>query len=73
MVSEAVSISAKAGKRNSEDKRVLGKFLNYCLVISIEGSEMKEYSATRLLQQLKRAYADKVVRNGKSKLCKKCA
>lgn len=64
MVSEAVSISAKAGKRNSEDKRVLGKFLNYCPVISIEGSEMKEYSATRLLQQLKRAYADKVVRNG---------
>lgn len=64
MVSEAVSISAKAGKRNSEDKRVLGKFLNYCPVISIEGSEMKEYSVTRLLQQLKRAYADKVVRNG---------
>lgn len=64
MVSEAVSISAKAGKRNSEDKRVLGKFLNYCPVISIEGSEMKEYNATRLLQQLKRAYADKVVRNG---------
>ncbi len=64
MVSEAVSISAKAGKRNSEDKRVLGKFLNYCPVIAIEGSEMKEYSANRLLQQLKRAYADKVVRNG---------
>jgi len=64
MVSEAVSISAKAGKRNSEDKRVLGKFLNYCPVISIEGSGMKEYSANRLLQQLKRAYADKVVRNG---------
>lgn len=64
MVSEAVSISAKAGKRNSEDKKILGKFLNYCPVISISGSEMKEYSANKLLQQLKRAYADKVVRNG---------
>ena len=42
----------------------MGKFLNYCSVISISGSEMKEYSASRLLQQLKRAYADKVVQNG---------
>lgn len=64
MVSEAVSISSKAGKHNSDDKKVLGKFLNYCPVIAISGSEMKEYSANKLLQQLKRAYADKVVRNG---------
>lgn len=64
MVSEAVSISTKAGKGGSDDKKILGKFLNYCPVISILGSSMKEYKADRLLQQLKRAYADKVVRNG---------
>lgn len=64
MVSEAVSISTKAGKGGSDDKKILGKFLNYCPVISISGSSMKEYKADRLLQQLKRAYADKVVRNG---------
>lgn len=62
MVASAVSISSKAGK--SQDTKVIGKFLNYCPVISISGSEMKEYSSARLLQQLKRAYADKVVRNG---------
>lgn len=62
MVASAVSISAKAGK--GQDTKVLGKFLNYCPVIAISGSEMKEYSSQRLLQQLKRAYADKVVRNG---------
>lgn len=64
MVSEAVSVSAKAGKTGTEDKVILGKFLNYCPVISISGSQMKEYKADRLLQQLKKAYADKVVRNG---------
>lgn len=64
MVSEAVSVSAKAGKTGTEDKAILGKFLNYCPVISISGSQMKEYKADRLLQQLKKAYADKVVRNG---------
>jgi hypothetical protein len=64
MVSSAVSISSKAGKRKDSDKQIMGKFLNYCPVISVQGSEMKEYSANRLLQQLKRYYADKVVRNG---------
>lgn len=64
MVSSAVSISNKAGKTKVGDAATMGKFLNYCPVISVSGSEMKEYSATRLLQQLKKSYADKVVRNG---------
>lgn len=64
MVSEAVSVSSKAGKTTGDDKIILGKFLNYCPVISISGSQMKEYKTDRLLQQLKKAYADKVVRNG---------
>lgn len=64
MVSSAVQVSAKAGKTKIGDKQLMGKFLNYCPVIAVSGSEMKEYSTTKLLQQLKRAYADKVVRNG---------
>lgn len=64
MVSSAVQVSAKSGKTKIGDKQLMGKFLNYCPVIAVSGSEMKEYSATKLLQQLKRAYADKVVRNG---------
>lgn len=64
MVSSAVQVSAKAGKTKMKDKELMGKFLNYCPVIAVSGSEMKEYSATRLLQQLKKAYAEKVVRNG---------
>lgn len=64
MVSEAVSVSRRAGKTNDSDRKILGKFLNYCPVISFEGSQMTEYKADKLLQQLKKAYADKVVRNG---------
>ncbi len=64
MVSSAVQISSRAGKTKIGDKKVMGKFLNYCPVIAVSGSEMQEYSAAKLLQQLKRAYADKVVRNG---------
>lgn len=64
MVSQAVSVSSKAGKTKIGDKQIMGKFLNYCPVISVSGSQMQEYSAVKLLQQLKRAYAEKVVRNG---------
>ena len=64
MVSEAISISTRAGKTTDGDKAALGRFLNYCPVISISGSKMQEYKADRLLQQLKKAYADKVVKNG---------
>ena len=69
MISNAVQISSKAGKTKLEDKQLMGKFLNYCPVIAVSGSEMKEYSATKLLQQLKRAYAEKVVRNGFDDTC----
>ena len=64
MVSSAVQVSSRAGKTKIGDKQIMGKFLNYCPVIAVSGSEMQEYSAAKLLQQLKRAYADKVVRNG---------
>lgn len=64
MVSDAVKVSAKAGKTKLADKQLMGKFLNYCPVIAVSGSEMRAYNAAKLLQQLKRAYADKVVRNG---------
>lgn len=64
MVAESVTISSRAGKTSESDRRVLGDFLNYCPVISIEGTEMKKYNTNRLLQQLKRAYAERAVKNG---------
>jgi hypothetical protein len=64
MVAEAVALSTKAGKANASDKKILGAFLNYCPVISVDGTVMKEYDTNKLLQQLKRAYADRAVKNG---------
>lgn len=64
MVADAVKVSHKAGKGNDTDRKIMGEFLNYCPVISVEGTQMKQYSTEHLLQQLKRAYADRAVRNG---------
>ena len=57
-------VSTKAGKTTGNQKRALGEFLNFCPVISIEGSRMEEMNVTRMLQQLKKAYVERVVRNG---------
>ena len=64
MVAKAVSVSAKAGHTSDGDREALGKFLNFCPVIGISGSRMERYDTGRLLRQLKRAWADAVVRNG---------
>lgn len=64
MVAESVALSTKAGKANETDKRIMGEFLNYCPVISVEGTMMKIYDTNKLLQQLKRAYAERAVKNG---------
>lgn len=64
MVAKAVSVSAKAGRTSDGDRAALGKFLNFCPVIGIEGSRMERYDTGKLLRQLKRAWADAVVRNG---------
>ena len=64
MVAESVQLSARAGANNSVAELSLSKFLNYCPVIAIEGSNMKEYKVAELLQELKKAYAERVARNG---------
>ncbi len=64
MVAESVALSTKAGKASESDKKIMGEFLNFCPVIAIDGTNMREYSTNRLLQQLKKAYADRAVSNG---------
>jgi len=64
MVAEAAALSTKAGKASESDKRIMGEFLNYCPVIAVDGTMMKPYDTKRLLQQLKRAYAERAVKNG---------
>lgn len=64
MVAEASQVAAKVGKTSSEDRVLMGKFLNFCPVIAVQGSKMEEYKVSTLLQQLKKAYTDRVVKNG---------
>lgn len=62
MVAQAGELSIKAGSTGS--KETMKEFLNFCPVISVEGSEMKPYNVSTMLQQLKQAYVERVVDNG---------
>lgn len=64
MVADAVNLSAKAGNTSDDDRFIMGEFLNFCPVVSIDGTMMKQYNENNLLQQLKRAYAERAVRSG---------
>lgn len=63
MVAEVSNLSTRPGAVQGE-KNKIGAFLNFCPVIGVEGSRMSRYDETVLLRQLKKAYAQRVVRNG---------
>ena len=64
VLAKVAKVSAKAGKSTDEDRKILGDFLNFCPIISIEGSQMKPYDVKSMMAQLKRAQIEKVVQNG---------
>ena len=64
MLAEVAKVSAKAGKATEEDRNILGDFLNFCPIISIEGSQMKPYDVNKMMGQLKKAQIEKVVQCG---------
>ena len=64
VLAETAKVSAKAGKQTEEDRRILGDFLNFCPIISIDGSQMKPYDVNEMMGQLKKAQIEKVVQCG---------
>lgn len=64
VIAETAKISAKAGKTSGEDRDTMGDFLNFCPIISVDGSRMSVYNVEGMLEQLKKIYVERVVRNG---------
>lgn len=62
MIAQAGDLSIKAGAIGSKEK--MREFLNYCPVIAVSESTMERYDVSTMLQQLKKAYAERVVNNG---------
>lgn len=67
VLAETVQISRRVAKNNADEdgpKKALSEFLNYCSVISIAGTEMREYDVPKMMGQLKHVFVMKAIRNG---------
>ncbi len=64
VIAETAKISAKAGKTTVQDRDIMGEFLNFCPIIAVDGSRMSAYNVDGMLEQLKKVYIERVVRNG---------
>lgn len=68
IVAEAARVSRKSGssgtKADDDHRETMRKFLNFCPVLAISGTNMKPYSVDSMMQQIKRIYAEKAMRSG---------
>ena len=64
VIAESAKISSRGKTNGGGDRAILGDFLNFCPIIAFKGSEMKAYDTDKMLGALKKAYVEKVVRNG---------
>ncbi len=64
VLAEAAGVTARGDNTSEARRAALEAFLAFCPVISLEGSAMRRMDAGRLMTHLKRAYVEKVVRQG---------
>lgn len=64
VIAETAKISSKAGKTSATDRQLMGEFLNFCPIISVDGSRMTPYNVEGMLEQLKKVYVERVVQSG---------
>lgn len=65
VVAETAKVQAKAGKTTEHDRQTLSEFLNFCPIVSCDGTQMKDkITAEHLFEQLKKVYVERVVSSG---------
>lgn len=64
VLTETVHLSRKPGRSEKKRRDAMVEFLNYCPVISVEGSKTQKYSVETMMEQLKQVYAERAVNRG---------
>ena len=64
VIGEIHQLSHKSTGDNEESKKSLGQFLNFCPVISVEGTEMREYDVPDMMRQIKRISVEDAINSG---------
>lgn len=64
VIAEVHKVGGKGTKREEEAKAALGEFINFCPIISVEGTAMRSYDVDEMMRQIKRISVDAAINSG---------
>lgn len=64
VISEVHNLTRHGKMSEGQQRAALGEFLNFCPVISVEGTEMIPYKTDTLMRQIKKLSVDKAIQTG---------
>jgi hypothetical protein len=64
VIAEVHRVTNKSKSGDTGAKQALGEFINFCPVISIEGTEMRTYDVDEMMRQIKRISVDSAINSG---------
>jgi len=64
VIAEVHALSHKRTKGDDKARQALGEFINFCPVISIEGTKMRTYDVSEMMRQIKRISVDAAINSG---------
>ena len=63
VITDAVT-SSYNNRSSLQDKKIIEKFINFCPIISVEGSQMKKHNVDTMMTTIKKIIINKVVEKG---------
>lgn len=64
IIAEVHRVTNKGLKGDEKARKALGEFLNFCPIISIEGTVMRSYDVDEMMRQIKRISVDVAINSG---------
>lgn len=64
VIAEVHRVTNKGLKDDEKAKKALGEFINFCPIISVEGTVMRSYNVDEMMRQIKRISVDAAINSG---------
>lgn len=64
VIAEVHRVTIKGLKDDEKAKKALGEFINFCPIISVEGTVMRSYNVDEMMRQIKRISVDAAINSG---------
>lgn len=64
VIAEVHKLTAKGLKDGEKARQALGEFINFCPIISVEGTAMRSYDVDEMMRQIKKLSVEAAIDNG---------